>query len=150
MASTLKRASLLARWPLRLRHACRSISPYRVPRAWFTMAELVGRWSFEVLDSCGTIACLGSLRDSGTGDRVVVVVVEVASVLLLPIGLPFRGGCVQKRGGVFSCLVGANLSCICYIYSAFLGYGILRVRRTRRYFAVMHGYIRKNGEECPF
>lgn len=114
------------------------------------MAELVGRWSFEVLDSCGTIACLGSLRDSGTGDRVVVVVVEVASVLLLPIGLPFRGGCVQKRGGVFSCLVGANLSCICYIYSAFLGYGILRVRRTRRYFAVMHGYIRKNGEECPF
>ena len=32
-------------------------------------------------------------------------------MLLLPIGLPFRGGCVQKRG-VFSCL-GANLSCVC-------------------------------------
>ena len=41
---------------------------------------------------------LGGTRGPGTGDRVVLV---VASVLLLPVGLPFRGGCVQKRGGVF-------------------------------------------------
>ena len=41
---------------------------------------------------------LGGTRGPGTGDREVLV---VASVLLLPVGLPFRGGCVQKRGGVF-------------------------------------------------
>ena len=61
LGSTLKRASLLARYGMQVGFSF--LTAFLVRGGW------VGWWSFEVLelDSCGTIECVRTWRDSGIG-----------------------------------------------------------------------------------
>ena len=74
--------------------------------------EVAAAAVFEVvLDSRGAIAYFRGW----SGDRVVMVGDRwAASLLLLPIGFPFRGGCVQKRGGGFMSRCAADGLCSVY------------------------------------